>query len=99
MSARLVIIVAVATLSAGLIWHHQSRPFSVVEWTADWDGGPDINTREYRASIAVGERLALHRQEAAPYQAAGAFFVIVAIGMMWICFKTRLFRRIRSLPN
>jgi hypothetical protein len=72
---------AMAALLSGLTYHHQARPFSETEWTADWDGGPDHDSREYQASIAAGQRLAKDRQDAAFGQAVLMFVLVSSIGV------------------
>ena len=87
------VVLAVATLLSVMVYKHQSRPFSEVEWTSDWDGGPDPDSKEYRGSIAAGEMIARKRQAAAPYQSGFTFGIIIGLGAALRVVQARLLLR------
>ena len=80
MSSYWLGVTALATLVSAPLYHYQARAFSETDWTSEWDGGPDHDSREYFASVAVGRQIAKRRQADAPFQAAGLFFVVMGIG-------------------
>lgn len=85
-----LLLIAVATLLSSVVYSHQSRPFTVEEWTSDWDGGPDRDSEEFRGSIAAGEAIARKRQSTAPYLSALAFVLVIGLGAALRAGATRL---------
>jgi hypothetical protein len=75
-------IVVIAILLSSLVFFYENRPFSAAEWTADWDGGPDRDSKEYAASISAGEKIAQKRQSMAPYTSLITFAATITFG--WI---------------
>ena len=87
-------IAAIATLLSGLVYHHQSRAFSVSEMVRQWEGhGPDPDTSEFRNARASAEARAGRRQRAAPYRAGVTFLVVLGLGMLGRASQAGLRRR------